>query len=141
MTTALGGYSSKKALNLSIAIAFLCVCSATPIAFINSFPLFVALLWILLFLGGSVLPCQTGIMLSTVEKSSKTTANALANLSYNLLGYLPAPTIYGLIYDHGEGGNARHAMATLMLTTFIVLFFHLCACYLIIRDDILHYKE
>ena len=80
-------------------------------------------------------------MLSTVDKANKTTANALANLSYNLLGYLPAPTVYGLIYDAGKGGNATEAMATLMLTTFVVLFFHLGACYLIIRDDILHYKE
>ena len=31
----------------------------------------------------------------------------MANLSYNLLGYLPAPFVYGAIYDSGDGGNSR----------------------------------
>ena len=47
------------------------------------------------------------MMLNTVDGSQKTTANSLANLSYNLLGYLPAPFVYGAIYDAGEGGNSR----------------------------------
>ena len=46
----------------------------------------------------------------------KTTANSVANLAYNLGGYLPAPFVYGLIYDSGEGGHARLAMATLMFS-------------------------
>lgn len=112
-----------------------------PIAFINNYALFVALLWFLLFFGGSVLPCMTGIMLNTVDRHYKTTANSIANLSYNLLGYLPAPTVYGLIYDAGEGGNARHAMATLMFTTALSLLFLILGSYFIVRDNILNYKE
>lgn len=69
VTTALGGYNSKKALRLSLIVSSFCACVAAPIAFINSFPLFVALLWFLLFFGGSVLPCMTGIMLNTVKRT------------------------------------------------------------------------
>lgn len=61
-------------------------------------------------------------------------------MSYNLLGYLPAPTVYGLIYDAGTGGNSRHAMATLMFTPVISLLFLGAGGYLIVRDDVLKYS-
>ena len=140
VTTALGGYNSEKALYLSIIISLMCVLTAAPVAFIDNFVAFIALLWFLLFFGGSVLPCMTGIMLNTVERQYKTTANSIANLSYNLLGYLPAPTIYGLIYDAGEGGNARAAMATLMSVPVLSFLFIMASAYFIVTDDVLNYK-
>lgn len=88
-----------------------------------------------------MLPSMTGIMLSTVDGQFKTSANSLANLSYNLLGYLPAPTVYGLIYDAGDGGNARIAMATLMFTPSISLICILSAAYILIKSDVLQYKK
>lgn len=45
--------------------------------------------------------------------SGKTTANSLANFVYNLLGYLPAPYIYGLVYDHTGAGSSIWGMFTL----------------------------
>jgi len=54
-------------------------------------------LWLVLFFGGFLLPPVTGIMLNSVEDYKRTSANSLANLAYNLFGYLPAPTFYGLI--------------------------------------------
>lgn len=141
VTSYLGGYNSKASLKVANIVSFLCLVSAAPIAFIDSFPLFAGLLWFLLFFGGSVLPCMTGIMLNTVDKHFKTTANSIANLIYNLVGYLPAPTVYGLIYDAGEGGNARHAMATLMFTPILCIVFFSIASILIIKNDVLGYKE
>lgn len=137
ITTYLGGYGSKNALILTMITAVLCVGSAVPIAFIDNLVLFICLLWLLLFLGGSMLPSMTGIMLSTIDSNFKTTANSMANLSYNLLGYLPAPSVYGLIYDSGKGGNAREAMATLMFTPIVSLLCMVMAAYLLIRDDVL----
>ena len=71
----------------------------------------------------------------------KTTANSLANLSYNMLGYLPAPFIYGAIYDFGEGKNARYAMGTLMFSPILVVGALLGSAYIIKRDNILGYKK
>ena len=99
------------------------------------------LLWFLLFFGGSILPCMTGIMLSTVSQNHKTTANSLANFSYNLLGYLPSPFIYGAIYDSGDGNNARLAMGVLMFSPIFTLISLFSATYLIKRDDFLGYKK
>ena len=107
ITTYFGGYTSKPVLTTGLAVAFLCSLVAIPMPFLNSFILFSVLLWFLLFLGGSVLPCLTGIMLNCVEQDQRTTANSMANLFYNIFGFLPAPVVYGAIYDAGEGGNGR----------------------------------
>ena len=137
----LGGYNSKKGLYLIMGIAVICVASGAPIAFVDDFASFGSLLWALLFFGGFMLPGLTGIMLNTVEPQFKTSANSMANLTYNLLGYLPAPIIYGLIYDAGEGGNARYAMAVLMFTPIISMVCILSAAYLLIKFDVLQYKK
>ena len=83
---------------------------------------------------------MTGIMLSTVDKQYKTIANSIANLSYNLLGYLPAPTVYGLIHDAGEGNNSRWAMGVLMFSPIISIVSLYMGAYLIMKHDILHYE-
>ena len=52
-------------------------------------------------------PLMTCVMISCVEPEMRANANAVANLSYNLFGYLPAPFVYGLItsYTGGEDSN------------------------------------
>jgi len=84
---------------------------------------------------------MTGIMLNTVSKDVKTTANSIANLSYNMLGFLPAPFVYGSIYDFGEGGHARYAMATLMFTPVISVLTLVLAGHFIVKDNILGYNK
>lgn len=103
MAACLGGFRSKRSLYLSVAIALSCLGSAAPIPFLSNFPAISALIWFLLFFGGSLLPFITGVMLEIVQKDMLATANSLANLNYNLLGYLPAPVIFGAIYDSGPG--------------------------------------
>mmetsp|Transcript_23060 Transcript_23060/g.35688 ORF Transcript_23060/g.35688 Transcript_23060/m.35688 type:complete len:141 (-) Transcript_23060:160-582(-) len=107
VTTALGGYNSKKSLIVTCILAALCFVVSAPVPFIDNYYIFSGLLWMLLFSGGFILPSMTGIMLNTIDKELKTTANSLANLSYNMLGFLPAPFVYGAIYDFGIGGHAR----------------------------------
>ena len=52
------------------------------------------------------MPVLTGYMLSRVPPALRTTANSVANVFYNLLGFFPAPSIYGIVYQmHGSGDN------------------------------------
>lgn len=140
VTTKLGGYNAKKALILTLALCFFCFGVSAPIPFVNNFWVFNTFLWLLLFTGGFVLPCLTGIMLNTVDKELKTTANSIANLCYNLFGYLPSPFVYGAISDIGEGGNDKLSILALMLVPIVCLVCISQAARIIIRDDILHYK-
>ena len=53
--------------------------------------------WLYFFFGAMGLPIITGVMITSVEPKLKSTANALANLAYNLIGFFPAPFVYGFI--------------------------------------------
>jgi len=100
ITTYFGGYQSEKAMRASCVMALLCFCCSAPICFFTTFPPVAVLLWFLLFFGGGILPAMTGCMLSCVDQSQKTTANSIANLCYNLGGFMPGPFIYGILADN-----------------------------------------
>ena len=137
----LGGFKSKKSLYVALIISVSCFASAAPIPFLSNFPAISALIWFLLFFGGTLLPFITGLMLETVPKDMLTTANSLANLNYNLLGYLPAPVVFGAIYDSGPGKQGRLAMGALMFTTAIPVATLGISTYFILRNDVLGLKK
>jgi hypothetical protein len=45
------------------------------------------------------MPALMAILINSVPQSAQTTASSFATFTYNLLGYLPAPYVYGLVYD------------------------------------------
>ena len=68
VTTALGGYNSLNSMYVTIVLSIFCLLCAAPIPYIHDKSLYllvVVLLWFLLFAGGFILPCMTGIMLNT----------------------------------------------------------------------------
>ena len=66
-----------------------------------------------LFTGGMSVPVMTGYMLASVPPKFRTLANSLANMFYNLLGFFPAPSIYGLVYQQFGSGTNRWGLAAL----------------------------
>ena len=84
------------------------------------------------------MPSLSGIMLETIDSNFKATGNSVANLTYNLIGFLPAPSIYGFVYDYA---NARYAMATLMFTPIISLISINIAALTIEKKDTLGYNK
>ena len=53
-------------------------------------------------------------MLNSVEQSAKSFANSSAQTYYNLLGFLPAPFLYGMINSLTKVKKARWGMVLLM---------------------------
>jgi len=49
-------------------------------------------------------------MLNTVPAPLRTLANSYANLIENLLGYFPAPILYGMAIQHNGGKSSRAGM-------------------------------
>ncbi len=80
-------------------------------------------MWMLLFLGGSVMPGLTAIMLNAAPIAYKEVANSLTYFCYNIIGYLPAPVIYGLIRTYTGGDESIWGLAFIMsISLFGVLF-------------------
>ena len=104
----LGGYTSPKAYPVAVIVMALGACLGFPIPFVeDTLPAIVALLWGQFFCGGFCMPVLTGILLNSVPIPCRTLGNSVANLFYNLFGYLPAPYAYGLAYQLTGQGDSR----------------------------------
>lgn len=111
--TYIGGYNSPRALPVAATIMVMAGCSGFPIVFATNFYLSASLLWFQFFFGGFCIPVLTGILLNTCPPQLRTIANSIANLVQNLVGYLPAPYIYGVVYQVNGGGKSRAGMLAL----------------------------
>ena len=114
LSSKLGGYNNPKSLYFTAAVSVFSIFVSVPIPYFGYETkwLQILFLWTMLFCGGIMLPAIMGMMLNSVDEGLKTTANSIANTSFNLFGFLPSPYIYGLICDAGDvvGGNKRNAM-------------------------------
>lgn len=97
-------------------VGFLAGLSALPVPFFGPEEkhLYLTFTWFLLFFGGFILPQITGIMLNSVTEYQRTSANSVANLSYNLLGYGPAPLFYGFVSNLIVDEKSRMPMGCLV---------------------------
>ena len=106
ITNYFGGYESDEALYVCLVFCIISCFVGSPIPFIDTFWLVSVLIWFLLFCGGALVPPLTGnllfqttlgIMISSVPLRLRAFANSNATTLYNLFGFLPAPTVYGLM--------------------------------------------
>jgi len=121
-----GGYGSPKLLPFCNGLGLIGVFSAFMVPYVDNYVAAIGFVWILLFIGALILPIATGVMLGKVEPEMRPKANALSNLSYNLLGYFPAPILYGLANSVEGTKKSRWGMCILMyITVFMELFIFL----------------
>ena len=66
----------------NIAVAF-----AIPAAFAKSFPVIIALIWLVLFWGGAIIPGATGLLLAAVNSDLRQFSSAISMFTYNIFGY------------------------------------------------------
>ena len=100
----IGGYMGPLAIPLVGLMGFVGMLAGIGSVLFDNPYFTAACLTLQLFCGGFIMPACTGIMLNQVPKDMRTIANSVANLCYNLFGYLPAPTIYGVVYEIAGGG-------------------------------------
>ena len=95
----IGGFESPKAFPVAVIVMTLGSLVGFPLPFVTSITLQFIMLWIQFFCGGFCMPALMAILINSVPQSAQTTASSFATFTYNLLGYLPAPYVYGLVYD------------------------------------------
>jgi sugar phosphate permease len=119
ITTSYGGYNQRKAQLLQCVVGVCACLVALPIPFMSDFFYVGILFWVLLFCGGFILPPVTGIMINSVGDYQKSSANSVANLIYNLLGFAPAPGLYGFVSQ--TTGSDRWSMGMLLYSTIFTI--------------------
>lgn len=126
----MGGYTNPKALDACYYVSILAAISGILIPFIDNIPLFVFLIWLLLFFGGSIVPGLTGILLNSASNKMKEVSNSINHLCFNLLGYLPSPVLYGLVCKYTGGPSSRYGLHFIMTwSLFGVIFLYLSRIY------------
>lgn len=107
----IGGYEKKHA---SI-FCFICCCLSVsfiiPIPFFNDLIWFTLFGWLALFFGGALMTPLTGIIITSIPKYLAGSANSFTIFFSNLLGFLPAPVVYGLIEERFEEKNGDERIA------------------------------
>lgn len=107
-----GGYNNRWPLIFAFIAGLIAVAAAVMMPWVDDPVYSIMFVWIVLFTGAFILPIMTGVMLLQIETKYKSHANSLANMSYNLLGYLPAPTIYG--WANGSNIKSRAGMTLIL---------------------------
>ena len=106
-----GGYKSKHCLLLCTIFCCLSGACTIPVPLVNTLILFTVFLWLVLFFGGMLLAPVTGIIISSLPKMMAGSGNSFTIFFCNLLGYLPAPYVYGFFK---ERFGSRFAMKVCM---------------------------
>lgn len=113
LTHLFGGYNHPNAIKLILYVGGIGTIISLPIPFVDHTPTFLILFWLSLFAGGFIMPGVTGIMINAAPKKHKALANSIAYVSYNLLGYVPGPLVYGVL-THFYGSTSKIGMIVLI---------------------------
>ena len=119
ITHSLGGYHAPGIIKIVCFAGFLSCLFGIPIPFIDSFIIVALLTWLLLFIGGLMMPALAGMIINSAPRGLKEFSNSLAYLWYNCLGYLPSPFLYGIVSNLSGDPQSRVGMMLLMFWTII----------------------
>ena len=99
----LGGYKGTNGIarttKVILILGVLAVCVAIPTTLIKNFSVMMALIWLLLFFGGAIVPAAVGICLSAVPPSLRPFSSSVSMCLYNILGHSAGCLLPGLLMD------------------------------------------
>ena len=122
-----GGYETSEAGYVCAVLGGLGCLVAIPVPLVSSFGVFMGLLWGVLFFGAGMMPCLIGMIIRVVEPQHKALANSVNSIMTNLLGYLPAPLMYGFMCDLTGGDRSNAGMMLVMYWSLLAEFFVILA--------------
>ncbi|CAD8132969.1 unnamed protein product [Paramecium octaurelia] len=124
-----GGYDGSMAIKIAAFEALLASISGAFIPALNDGAFVLLFLWFLLFFGGSAVPAIMGIMITSIPREQRSSGNSLSHLFQELLGYLPAPILYGYVQQSTGGSTSRWGMILLSTVGFFGLFYIVLAIF------------
>ena len=96
---------------------------AMPVPWILEAKFAIFMMWVFLVLATFNIPILTGVLLTTMRPEDRPIGNSIANLVYNLLGFFPAPMLYGYVCSITGGSKSRWGMTLLTSMTITCFFF------------------
>ena len=137
----LGGYRKKSALIFGLVMSVLASIPAIPLPFVNSLIAYSTLLWAVLFFGYSFVGTFQGIIITCLPKNAQGWGYSFYYFLSHLLGYLPAPTVYGFLKEHFDVKNDDQKRGSRMALRFTMWIIFICPIFIIIAALIRFIKE
>ena len=83
--------------------------------------LFILFTWLAFFFGGAIMPILTGIIITSLPQHLRASGNSLQLFFGTLLGYLPAPYIYGALEDYFDDGGKKSYFSNMVVLFLCVI--------------------
>jgi MFS family permease len=109
-----GGYESKVASLWCVIFAGIAGCCSISIPIFNDIIGFAIVLWLFFFFGGAIVPNIVGIYISSLPIELRGAGNSFSNTLINGFGYLPAPYVYGAVFDATADVNKKISLAAVV---------------------------
>lgn len=111
----IGGWQSRRALLILCIMCAISISTSLPAPFSDNFYIVVFFFNGLLTVGAFILPGTYQQILCSVEADDRPIANSIAQVCFNLFGYLPSPTLYGTLQSISGSEDSRWGMIMLMI--------------------------
>lgn len=124
-----GGYEGKKSSLFTLFFAVMAVLCSLPVKMISNIYMFGLCLWGVLFFGGAVIPNAQGIMISSLKPELRAVGNSISVVLQCLLGFIPAPFVYGVIYNYSKSYDQKLAIALVLWYSIVGVLFYVVGTY------------
>ena len=94
--------------------SFLSCVLAMIVGFCRSAIVFTVLMWLYICLISAMTPLETGIIISALPEELRGDGFSVMNFILNMLGNLPASSVYGIIYEKTKDKYSNMAMVVTM---------------------------
>lgn len=96
----LGSYTNKRSIFMCLVMLVILSAACLPMSFIYHPIAFTGCVWVVMFCHGFIEPIFTGILINSVAPEERPTASSVLIFLEMILGFLPAPYVYGLLVDN-----------------------------------------
>ena len=120
----IGGYTVRKAIVICVGLcAMSCVFALIITLDSSHVAYFGIMVWLYFFFSGATTPLETGIVISSLPERLRGDGFSVMNFILNLIGNLPASSVYGLIYQNTKRTHNTYAMFFTMSYNVVGLIF------------------
>lgn len=123
----MGGYEQKHSILYCLIMLAVGAFLTLPVYWLESIWSITAMIWMVLFFGGSTIPILIGILISSLHPDLRAAGNSVSNVVNYLIGWFPAPFFYSLIYERTKDSTPKLAMALTLAYSFFGLVFLIIA--------------
>ena len=115
------GYNNIRVYNYCFILSIFTFVTGIISAFMSKVNLFILFTWLAFFFGGAIMPILTGIIITSLPQHLRASGNSLQLFFGTLLGYLPAPYIYGALEDYFDDGGKKSYFSNMVVLFLCVI--------------------